>query len=439
MAARLKPHAVLDILPPLTHQEIQRATERVTLYGQTQTIEVLDRAIVHGLEEYEGCVAAGVTPKLRKIDEPACLVEYVIRRLPRHLSTLDRAVIAVLAEENYKAMGRERMREAGRLGGSLRAKGPRTVPGPFGRLDWFDAAARVCGTTPGAVKRLATIRRSAPDVFEAVRDRKLVILRDARDLAQALPTAKARAKVLALRKKHPTLPVSRLVADVMRSERAPLPATSKQGESWIVYEGPMEREGKRIEGGSMDLCVADVVYGHVEMAAEVAKLSKRVLANGGVLAMIAGHEVLNAMNVVAEHLTPIAVGAYYLRGNTTKRWPGPVARIDSLPILIFAKGKPRPIAHLAFVSEQKEKTWFGWQKNLDATRDLVASIVEPGSRVLDPCCGSATTGEAALRHGCEFIGIDVDPKAVQTSRARLTEVERELAQGRRGRLRLVGR
>jgi len=192
----------------------------------------------------------------------------------------------------------------------------------------------------------------------------------------------------------------------------------------------MEREGKRILDGSIDLCVADIVYGHVEMAAEVAKLSKRVLANGGVLALIAGHEVLDAINAAAEHLTPIAVGAYYLRGNTTKRWPGPVQRIDSLPVMFFAKGKARSIRHLAFVSEQKEKTWFGWQKNLDATLDLVTSVVEPGARVLDPCCGSATTGEAALRHGCQFIGIDVDQKAVRTSRARLNEVARELAAAR---------
>lgn len=275
-------------------------------------------------------------------------------------------------------------------------------------------------------------------MFDAVRARKLVILPDARDLAQALPTVKARAKVLALRKKHPTLPVARLVADVMRSERAPLPVTASKGANWAVYEGPMDREGRRILDESIDLCVADIVYGHVEMAAEVAKLSKRVLVKGGVLALIAGDEVLDAMNAVAEHLTPIAVGAYYLRGNTTKRWPGPVQRIDSLPVMFFGKGKARPIAHLAFVSEQKEKTWFGWQKNLDATLDLVGSVVEPGARVLDPCCGSATTGEAALRHGCEFIGIDVDQKAVRTSRARLNEVERELAASERAPRRRTG-
>ena len=52
-----------------------------------------------------------------------------------------------------------------------------------------------------------------------------------------------------------------------------------------------------------------------------------------------------------------------------------------------------------------------------------------GSRVLDPCCGGGTTGEAALRAGCEFIGIDIDPNAVASTRARLAQAERELGRG----------
>jgi DNA modification methylase len=53
-------------------------------------------------------------------------------------------------------------------------------------------------------------------------------------------------------------------------------------------------------------------------------------------------------------------------------------------------------------------------------------MVPPGSRVLDPCLGSGTTDVAALMHRCEFVGIDVDPRAVSESGARLAEVEEEL-------------
>jgi ribosomal protein L11 methylase PrmA len=32
--------------------------------------------------------------------------------------------------------------------------------------------------------------------------------------------------------------------------------------------------------------------------------------------------------------------------------------------------------------------------------------------VIDPFCGTGSTGVAALRHGCYFIGLDTDPEAV---------------------------
>lgn len=444
MAARLHPHPVLSILPPLTDVELDVAADRVRLYGQTIPIETVKGEIVAGWEEHQACVAAGVPPKTTPIKAPACLVEYVLRRLPRNLTALDRACIAVLAEEQWKALGRERMREAGRIGG--KNKGRDTTTRPFGHERWFEAAAKVVGATPAAVNRLATIRRTAPDVFDAVRERNLIFIRDARDLAQGLPTVKARAKALALRKKHPRVPFARLVADVMRSARKPMATTgavSERGQHWRVHEGPLEREGAKIPDRSVDLVHADIVYGSTEMAAEVAILAKRVLANGGVLAMIVGHHgqyVLDAMNAVAAHLTPLAIGNILLRGRGNNvqrnvRRPGPIERVDSQPILFFLKGKNmrvRSIGHLAFISEQKDPAWHGWSKNMDATLDLIASTVGRGSRVLDPCCGGGTTGEAALRHGCEFIGIDVDPQAVAATRARLTAVERELAPSKPG-------
>jgi len=39
---------------------------------------------------------------------------------------------------------------------------------------------------------------------------------------------------------------------------------------------------------------------------------------------------------------------------------------------------------------------------------IILASTNPGDRVLDPFCGSGTTGVAALRHGREFIGIDMD-------------------------------
>jgi hypothetical protein len=50
---------------------------------------------------------------------------------------------------------------------------------------------------------------------------------------------------------------------------------------------------------------------------------------------------------------------------------------------------------------------------------VVDHYTEPGSLVVDPFCGSGTTGAACLRMGRRFFGIDVNPEHVAEARERL--------------------
>lgn len=59
--------------------------------------------------------------------------------------------------------------------------------------------------------------------------------------------------------------------------------------------------------------------------------------------------------------------------------------------------------------------------------ELLRRFVQPGDVILDPCCGSGTTGVVALKLGCHFTGIDEDPKAVKTARNRLAGMSVETA------------
>jgi site-specific DNA-methyltransferase (adenine-specific) len=74
------------------------------------------------------------------------------------------------------------------------------------------------------------------------------------------------------------------------------------------------------------------------------------------------------------------------------------------------------------------------QKPLDLMLRLVADFTDPDDIVLDPFCGSATTGVACLRLGRRFIGIERNPheaeKAVERLRAEEAGVTpRELRAG----------
>jgi site-specific DNA-methyltransferase (adenine-specific) len=54
---------------------------------------------------------------------------------------------------------------------------------------------------------------------------------------------------------------------------------------------------------------------------------------------------------------------------------------------------------------------------------VLAASAAQGNLVLDPFSGSGTTGVAALRAGCRFLGIEHDPAYVDLAARRLRAAE----------------
>lgn len=57
-------------------------------------------------------------------------------------------------------------------------------------------------------------------------------------------------------------------------------------------------------------------------------------------------------------------------------------------------------------------------KPVSVLRKLVQLTTRSGARVLDPFCGSGSTGVAALGLQRRFVGIDLDRESVKVARAR---------------------
>ena len=53
--------------------------------------------------------------------------------------------------------------------------------------------------------------------------------------------------------------------------------------------------------------------------------------------------------------------------------------------------------------------------------DHILSWSNPGDLVLDPMCGSGTTGKMALKHSRRFIGIDISPEYIEIARQRFSQ------------------
>lgn len=68
------------------------------------------------------------------------------------------------------------------------------------------------------------------------------------------------------------------------------------------------------------------------------------------------------------------------------------------------------------------------QKPLALLDRVIRCSTDPGQVILDPFCGSGTTGVAAAALGRRFVGIDADPAYVELSRARIHAQLAETAQ-----------
>jgi DNA modification methylase len=69
---------------------------------------------------------------------------------------------------------------------------------------------------------------------------------------------------------------------------------------------------------------------------------------------------------------------------------------------------------------------------------LVDYFTQPDDLVIDPFCGSGTTGAACIRHGRRFLGIEKSPEFVALARERLTAEANDstLVDARRGQVAL---
>ena len=83
-----------------------------------------------------------------------------------------------------------------------------------------------------------------------------------------------------------------------------------------------------------------------------------------------------------------------------------------------AGGKRGIYTHCVNVGRQGEHPT---EKPLSLMAELLRDYTNPGELICDPFCGSGTTGVAAVKSGCRFVGIERDHKWFDQSRRRISE------------------
>ncbi len=185
---------------------------------------------------------------------------------------------------------------------------------------------------------------------------------------------------------------------------------------------------------SLDAIVCDPPYGEafLEVWSDLGAFAARTLRPGRLLVAYTGHRHLpEALARLSEHLHYVWTGATFQPGrHATIRAERVWTR--HRPWLVFSAGPYRPRGFLddTLHSEgrgERAPADHPWRQTVGPFRRLVAMVTKPGEVVCDPCCGSGTTGVAALAEGRAFLGIDVDSGAIALASAALAEAAAESA------------
>jgi site-specific DNA-methyltransferase (adenine-specific) len=285
----------------------------------------------------------------------------------------------------------------------------------------------VAGATPGP----ATVVGRDQKTYRARRPKQpaSVVVASARDEARArraltalgdqasglisLPRAEERARMAELGRKREAL-------------AAPL----IEGPGYELRAGDFREVLADLADGSVDAIVTDPPYDRagVPLFEDLAAFAARVLKPGRLAAVYAGHLALDEeMALLAQGGLAYAWhGANVLEGRHTK------VRLRLVygahrSVLLYSAGPYKPrgwiydLAKAEGAGGPQERPLHPWQQALEPVRHWARQVSRPGELVCDPFLGSGTTALACYLEGRRFIGCDLDPACVETTRQRLAE------------------
>ncbi len=274
---------------------------------------------------------------------------------------------------------------------------------PGGNADTLSALSKELGVTPRTARRrlrLAEKLAEHPDLAAKV-DRGEIDARRAEEL------------------------VRRENFDRRRAE-APPPPVVALGSGIEVRCGDFREVLSDIPDASVDAIVCDPPYDDagIPLYSDLSAFAARVLKPGRLCIAYCGKvDLPEQLGRLGEHLQYVWTGAVFLPGRHSEHH-GRMIRGRWRPVAIFSAGKyvPRHWLIDAMTSEGagiKGPTDHRWQQALGPFVRWVEQVTEPGELVVDPFCGSGTTGLACQATRRRFLGADIDPGSVSLTIERL--------------------
>jgi hypothetical protein len=200
-----------------------------------------------------------------------------------------------------------------------------------------------------------------------------------------------------------------------------------------LFEGDFRISSKNIVTGSVSLIFTDPPYDRksLHLYKDLVDVAFRVLKPGGSLITYIGQYAL------------FEIGNVLLESGLTYWWEfciqleGPFARyfdrqlvVNWKPLLWLVKGS-RPInpsfprsgtgkknfMHDLIISKTPDKRFHKWGQSTAEAEYCIKFLTAENDLVLDPFLGEGTTALACMKLSRRFVGIDIDPKAIEFTRA----------------------
>jgi hypothetical protein len=175
-------HPAAQLFPMMPDAELSELAEDIRKNGLLEPIVLLGGMVLDGRNRLSACRRAGVEPRFEIAAEIASPTLYVVSKNihRRHLTTSQRAAIAVEMLPMLADEAKARQREGGRRGGENKVMV--SVPQPYSnnepnelRGTSRDIAGRAVGVGGSSVERAAILQRDAPEEFERVKKGEVTV------------------------------------------------------------------------------------------------------------------------------------------------------------------------------------------------------------------------------------------------------------------------
>lgn len=155
--------------------------------------------------------------------------------------------------------------------------------------------------------------------------------------------------------------------------------------------------------------------------------TQHVIFNVGFAMQRLGYKLLNTVTWFKPNAAPNLSCRYFTHSSEIVIWASPGGKGKLKHTFNYAAmkaengGKQMRDMWTMLTPRKSEKTHghHPTQKPIQLLERIVSASVGEDAVVLDPFCGSGTTGVAAVSHGCRFVGIDMNPEYLELTKRRL--------------------